>query len=385
MLIVTPFYPPVVSGAGRYGADIAGGMSQRGHRVTVLTGGGTPGTTDHDGVTVERVPGTFRGSTSLRITARAVARHRREPFDLIVSGVAYPMGVVAAALARCLRRPLVVLALGEDVSVGEVSIVARWSLRRVFAQARSVVAISTFTRHEVVRFGADPDRCTTARPGIDPTRFVAVGNTDRQAFRRSVGLDGRRVLLTVARLERRKGHDTVLDAMCSLIGDFPDLHYLVVGEGDPTALRERACRHGLAGRLTILGDLDDTTVPLAFAAADVFVMVSRPGPQTEVEGFGLVYLEASASGLPCVAGNLGGSPDAVVDGVTGFCVDPCDAGAVADALRSLLSAPAMAAEMGERGRRHVMRNHQRSDLQDTVSALLVDTASEAHDRRRSTP
>ena len=132
VLLVTPFYPPVVSGAGRYGADIAVGMAQRGHHVTVLTGGDRPGMVDLDGVTVERVAGPFRGATSMRIAGRALIRHRREPYDLIVSGVAFPMGVVGAILARTMRRPLAVLAMGEDVSVGEVSRMARWCLRHVF-------------------------------------------------------------------------------------------------------------------------------------------------------------------------------------------------------------------------------------------------------------
>ena len=183
-------------------------------------------------------------------------------------------------------------------------------------------------------------------------------------------------MLTMARLEERKGHDMVLAAVAALTAEFPDLHYLVIGTGDPGRLRDMAERLGVTHRLTIIEALDDTTLPSAFAAADVFVMVSRPGGQTEIEGFGIVYLEAAAAGLPCVAGDLGGCPDAVIDGVTGLCVDPHDVNAVAAGLRTIISSPQLAAQMGERGRHHVTANHQRGDLQQTVCALLVDVACE---------
>ena len=201
---------------------------------------------------------------------------------------------------------------------------------------------------------------------------MAVGAAERHTFRRRFDLEDRQVVLTVARLDERKGHDTVLAAVDALTAEFPDLHYLVVGAGDALRLRDMAARLGVTSRLTILEDIDDRALPSAFAAADVFAMVSRPGGSTEVDGFGIVYLEAAAAGLPCLAGDLGGSSDAVIDGVTGLCVDPRDVDAVATGLRAILSSPTLAAEMGAQGRRHVMTKHRSCDLQRTACGLLRD-------------
>ena len=201
------------------------------------------------------------------------------------------------------------------------------------------MTISAFSRGEVVRFGGSPEHCSVAPPGIDTAPFVAVGEAERRRFRRRFALDDRRVILTVARLDERKGHDVVLAAMASLVAEYDDLHYLIVGQGDPGRLRSMAGDLGVADRLTVVPFLETADLPSAYAAADLFAMASRPDGRSQVEGFGIVYLEAAATGLPCVAGVLGGCPDAVQDGVTGWCVDPLSAPAVAGALRSLLASP----------------------------------------------
>jgi phosphatidylinositol alpha-1,6-mannosyltransferase len=185
-------------------------------------------------------------------------------------------------------------------------------------------------------------------------------------------LDGRLVVLTVARLEERKGHDTVIEAINRILPDFDNLHYLIVGNGDPSRLWAMASERGMEHRLTILECLEQDELPFVYAASDVFVMVSRPGPQGEVEGFGIVYLEAAAAGLACIAGGMGGCRDAVVDGVTGLCVDPLDTTAVADALRTVLASPEVAQRMGTEGRLRVTSRFERAVLQQQATQVVED-------------
>jgi phosphatidylinositol alpha-1,6-mannosyltransferase len=308
--------------------------------------------------------------------------HREQPVDLVVAGVAYPMGVVAAAIASVARRPLVVVSHGEDVSGARTSRVQALLLRWVFRQAHHVIVNSNFTAGEVAEFGCLPKHCSVLPPSIDADPFLAIGAADRMAARRRFGLPDRRVLLTVARLEERKGQDTVLKAM-AMLPEYRDLHYLVVGPGDPTALKALAERLRLEDRVTITGLVDAEELPNVYAAADIFVMPSRPGAHGDVEGFGMVYLEAAASGLPCIAGTAGGCEDAVIDGVTGWCIDPLDPSSVAEAIRSALQSPESAARRGEDGRRRVVEKYQRSQLQASATDVFEGAVGHPNNNRNS--
>jgi phosphatidylinositol alpha-1,6-mannosyltransferase len=122
--------------------------------------------------------------------------------------------------------------------------------------------------------------------------------------------------------------------------------------------------------LTIVPYVPDDELPHIYAAADTFAMTSRPGPKGEVEGFGIVYLEAAASGLACIAGSLGGCPDAVAHGVTGWCVDPTDPEAVALALKSILNDVQATTRMGELGRARVLSSFTTADLRSRIVGIL---------------
>jgi len=361
----------MASGAGSHVANIAEGLEAAGHRVTVVTGQDEPRVSSSRRVRVEGVRNSrTRGATSVRMAARALAVHRRDPVDLVVGGLAHPTGFVALLVATASRKPLAVIACGEEVTVGHTSRVARWCLWATFKRSRAVAAISEFTKNEVVEMGGPPAHCSIVAPGIDPWPFTVDHAGHRAAVRQRLGLDRRRVVLTVARLEERKGHDVVLDAIRRVASDHPDVHYLVVGAGDDTRLREMAADWRVSDRLTIVPYVPDDELPHIYAAADTFAMTSRPGPKGEVEGFGIVYLEAAASGLACIAGSLGGCPDAVAHGVTGWCVDPTDPEAVALALKSILNDVQATTRMGELGRARVLSSFTTADLRSRIVGIL---------------
>jgi phosphatidylinositol alpha-1,6-mannosyltransferase len=383
VVCLTPFFPPMVSGAADYLGDVAAGLTTDGHRVQVVTSQGTGGVTTRDGVLVRSVRARGRGFSSVRMVVAAVAAHRRSRFDVVVAGAAYPNGVVAALVASLIRRPLVVIAYGEDVSVARRSRFALLCLSRVWRTAHTVIAISSFTRDEILAQGALAATCHVVPPGIGPGPFDATGSAQRRAFRERHHLTGP-VLLTVARLEERKGHDVVIGAIAEL-ADLHALEYVVVGSGDQTTLRALARRYGIEQRLTILEHLDQQQLAEAYAGADVYVMMSRTATDGEVEGFGIVYLEAAASGLPCIAGDQGGAPDAVLHGVTGFCVDPEDIAAVARAVRLLVDRPDLAHTMGIAGRERVHAEFTRDQMQAQTTAHIVAAGTDRRRRRPTTP
>ncbi|MEO5899721.1 MAG: glycosyltransferase family 4 protein [Ilumatobacteraceae bacterium] len=377
VLILTPFYPPLVSGAGAHVADIAEGLVAAGHRVTVLFGQGADGTTIVNGVKVEGAHSPVPLASSLWMMVRGLRTHHRDRLDLVIAGLAHPTGLVALLVAALCRRPLAIVAHGEEVAVGRTSRLARYCLRVVLGGNRTVLAVSSYTRGEVIAMGGSPAHCFIVPPGIDPAP-VTTGSTMRTEFRQRFGLTEAPVVLTVARLEARKGQDVVLEAV-HLLSGYPTLQYVVVGQGDAASLRKTSAEWNMGDRVTVIEYLTPAELPHAYAAADVFAMASRPGAEGEVDGFGIVYLEAADAGLPCVAGNLGGCPDAVADGITGWCVDPRDPSAVAAALKSLLDDPDRARRMGHAGQRRVAEQFTRKVLRTTSTGLLESLAR--HRRR----
>jgi phosphatidylinositol alpha-1,6-mannosyltransferase len=212
-----------------------------------------------------------------------------------------------------------------------------WALRR----AEGCVVGGRYARDLAISFGADPSHVHTIPPGVSaPTS----SETNRS---------GRPQLITVARLaERRKGHDTVIRALPLISERVPGVQWLVVGDGPlRPELEEMAAREGVADKVRFLGAVPDEERDSRLGSADVFVLVSRERAGGAGEGFGIVYLEASASGLPVVAGNVGGSLDAVVDGETGVLVDPTDHVAVANAVCDLLLDVRRAEALGRAGAR----------------------------------
>lgn len=176
------------------------------------------------------------------------------------------------------------------------------------------------------------------------------------ALRRELGLSGGPVLLTVARLEASKGIDLVIDCLGELVLSFPGLRYLVVGAGPERAsLERRAEDMGVAASVQFLGSVDESTKQALLALCDVFVMPSRMVSGRPWEGFGISYLEAAAAGRPAVGGRVGGTGDAIVDGVTGVLVDSTCPRPTFDALSRLLSDVELRTRLGQAGRERVQR------------------------------
>ena len=188
-------------------------------------------------------------------------------------------------------------------------------------------------------------------PGVDASYFVPVGCDP--AVRGRLGWGQRPVLLTVGRLQARKGQDRVIQALPKVIQAVPDLVYAIVGDGSE---KERLVKlvegFGLQDSVRFYSDCDDATVLAMYQQSDLFILANRQ-IGSDVEGFGMVLLEAAACAKPTLAGNSGGTKEAIVDGTTGRVIDGDDSEAVATAIIDLLSSPTIAQSMGAAGRRRV--------------------------------
>ncbi len=347
ILVLTWNFPPRVGGIEHVADRLCAGLRARGHSLRILTSHrprSARGRDPADPTDVERAPLPGLAAYSLWATLAAVVRHIAfRPDAVLVTSLASMLPAWALALLAPGRIHLIVY--GSDLLVAGrlYRLLARGLMRR----CRRVIAISEHTRRLAIAAGAPPDRVVIIPPGFEPRRADAEAvRHAEERWRRETG--GRRVLLTVGRLVRRKGVlELVERVMPAVVARHPDVLLLIAGEdagaslihkSEPMSERIRAAVDGLrlGNHVRLLGRVGDADVQALMRCADVFVLnvLDLPG---DVEGFGIVFLEAGVEGVPSVATRVGGIPDAVADGETGLLVDAGDDEALAGAVSTLLN------------------------------------------------
>ena len=242
----------------------------------------------------------------------------------------------------------------------------RWR-QLALRKAKGIFPVSRYTANLVTALGIDNSRIQLITIGVDTQRFKPTAiNRPR---------DREKKLLTVGRLDLHKGHDRVLEALALLKEERLTPRYIIVGQGEEEVrLRSMVRELGLEQQVEFSGFVPDHQLPEVYTASDIFIMASReiPGRLDLVEGFGISFLEASACGLPVVAGRSGGVPDAVRDGETGILVNPNEPKEIAHALKLLLTDPQLAKRLGDGGRRWAETEMNR----DRVADRLLQAARE---------
>ncbi|ETK36260.1 glycosyltransferase family 4 protein [Microbispora sp. ATCC PTA-5024] len=292
-----------------------------------------------------------RHHSSLMLPTRSVARTAAglvEDGATVVFGAAAPLGLLAPALRRAGATRVVMLTHGHEASWARLP-GARRLLRRIGEGADVVTYLGEYTRRRLAPV-VPARKLVRLAPGVDTATFRPGAGGER--IRASLGLGDRPVAVCVSRLVPRKGQDVLIRAWPLVLRRVPDAVLLLVGGGPSRrALERAAARHGVARSVVFTGSVPWAALPAHYDAGDVFAMPCRSRlAGIDVEGLGIVYLEASATGLPVVAGSSGGAPDAVRPGETGLVVDGASRDDVAAALAGLLADPARARAMGERGR-----------------------------------
>ena len=249
--------------------------------------------------------------------------------DLIFCGHLF-MAPLAACLSRFMRIPLWIQLHGIE-AWDRPGFLMRWALE----QATLVTAVSRHTRSRVLSWSRIAPYAIRVLPNTVDARFLS-GPKPKTLITR-YRIEGKKILLTVGRVastERYKGHSTVMQVLPELLKHHPDLVYLIAGDGDDLERLQAMARElGMEKQVVFAGKVSDSDLPDLYRFADVFVMPSTG------EGFGIVFLEAAASGLRVIGGNFDGSVDALADGVIGTCVDPRNTQDLIDAIRHALQNP----------------------------------------------
>jgi phosphatidylinositol alpha-1,6-mannosyltransferase len=299
----------------------------------------------------------------------AAALILRHGIRVVHAGKNLPEGFVAYLLNRCLGVPYVIYAHGEEITVCSENPRLSRHQQPVYQNAAAVIVNSRFTCDLVRELGVDRQRIAIISPGVDPDRFAPAPVSN--ALRRTLGVEEKLVLLTVGRLQRRKGHDKVIEALPTILEQVPNLVYVIAGDGEEEpALRELADQHGVSGVVRFLGRVPEEELPGLYNAADIFIMANRTMPGGDVEGFGIVFLEASASAKPVIGGRSGGTADAIRNGETGFLIDGASQADIADAVVSLARNPALRESMGQRGREMVVAEYDWKIITDRIEAVM---------------
>lgn len=292
---------------------------------------------------------------SLRV-ARAVRKIIGErDIKQVFFGAAAPLGLLSHSLRRAGVTRIVALTHGHEVWWSKL-----WpfsaAMRRIGNGVDVLTYLGEFTKSAISSSLSKKAASAMVRiaPGIDTDHFAPDSSADE--LKRELDLEGKRVIVSVGRLVHRKGQDTLVEALPQILQENPDAHLLFVGVGPHLEyIHKRAIQLGVLPNISFVGRVQYTELPRFISVGEIFAMPSRSRlAGLEVEGLGIVYLEASACELPVVGGLSGGAPDAVLEGETGYAVDGLNPTAVATALNALLADPEKALAMGKRGRQWII-------------------------------
>jgi phosphatidylinositol alpha-1,6-mannosyltransferase len=282
---------------------------------------------------------------------RAVTRIVRErTIKTIAFGAAAPLGWMSSTLRKAGAERIVALTHGHEVWWAKV-FPFNLILRRIGSTTDCLTYLGEFTRTAISKALTPKSAATMQKiaPGIDIEHFKALGVT---ALRHSLGLTEKKVIVSVGRLVHRKGQDFLIESMPQILKQVPNAHLLLVGQGPYRKHLEKLVRkHSIEKNVTFIGRIQYKDLPGYICVGDIFAMPCRSRfAGLEVEGLGIVYLEANACGLPVIAGESGGAPDAVVEGVTGFVVDGTNVEEIANRAIQLLLDEKLRISMGSAGR-----------------------------------
>ena len=380
-LVLSRVFPPQVGGSGRWMWELYSRMPVGDFLVVA---GNWPGSAEFDTrqkLPIERLPlhlaswGAFgwrRGAEYYALYQRVRALVREHHVRTLHAACCLPEGFLAWMLRRRYGIPYQVYVHGEELNVARTSRELTWMTRRVFDNAQTIVANSRNTAG-LLRTGwnAAAERIHVLHPGVDTGRYQPVPR--ELEARQRLGWGSDTVILSVGRLQRRKGHAQIVRALPEIRKVVPDVLFAIVGDGDEREpLRQLIDQLGVQDQVRLHGELAGDDLLTAYQQCDLFALANRE-VDGDIEGFGIVLLEAQACGKPVVAGDSGGTPETMNSPVTGLVIDSSNVAVVASTIQGLLLDGERRERMGAAARRWVVKNFDWSVRLAAAQALFRES------------
>ncbi|MCA9134355.1 MAG: glycosyltransferase family 4 protein [Planctomycetales bacterium] len=377
-LVLSEIFPPRTGGSGRWFWEIYRRLDRREYHFAV---GEAPGHAEFDRthtLRLHRLPLAMSQWGLLSwVGARAYLKHVRRLATLVHSqhisrihcGRCLPEGVMCLALKMWTHTPYICFVHGEDVNTALHSREHTLLVRQVLAGADYCIANS----HNTARLLRTQWRCAEQRlhvlhPGVDTQQFRPAGRSP--SVRRHLAWDNRPVILTAGRLQRRKGHDMLIRALPDIRAHLPRILYAIIGEGpERNFLQDLAQQLGVQDAVQFLGEISDPELCACYQQCDLFALPNRE-IAGDIEGFGMVLLEAQACGRPVLAGTSGGTAETMRCGETGEVVDCCQPQPLAEAVIRFLSDPQRCSRMGQAARRWTVEHFDWDSLALQAQAIF---------------
>jgi phosphatidyl-myo-inositol dimannoside synthase len=381
VLLVAGVFPPGVGGMQNYYYNLC---RHSGHHVTVFA-------SDYHNAAefdskqpfkIIRRPFLVDEKVHALHTLRMIPQIRRvikeEAIDITIYGyILY--GVIGLMLSLLRGKKYGVSVHGMDVLKLTRFFLLRWLVKAILVRSDVVMVNSVYMKKMMIDLGVKPGRIEVVYPGVEEI-YDRTGK-DAELVQRHV-LQGKYVLMTLGRLVQRKGFDMVVRAMPAIRKRIPDAVYLIVGGGPEREQLEKLVKeHGVEDCVIFAGRAADEELPKYYNLCDVFVMPSRYIPsEGDVEGFGIVYMEASRSHKPVIGGNSGGVVEAVLDGETGIIVDPSSPDSVAEAVIRLYENPELAEKLADNGYHRAKHQFHYKTITRGFDAFLSDVGGDGEKR-----
>jgi len=302
----------------------------------------------------------------------------REKIDQVIISHILPMGYVALLL----NRPYTLIVHGQDILMAKTTPWKNFWMKKILNGATNIIANSKYTQDLILAEGvANPDKLVFEKS--EEPKYICVSYPCPKNFNLELDLErlnywkhrlmlnGKFTLLSVNRLVSRKGNDKVIETLGALKEHLPDFRYIIVGNGVyQSKLENLIDKYDLGLNVTILNEISDEDLPYLYEACDVFIMPSRLNDLYDVEGFGIVYLEAALFHKPSIAGNVGGAPEAVIDHQTGLLVNPNSIDEIGKAIMTLMLSEQLRLELGDRAYARAAKDFTWSNSFMNVTEIL---------------
>lgn len=361
-LLITLEYPPMVGGVANYYHNLVRHLPQE--SILILDNEEGKLLSDESWVWPKWLLGLWNSYKAVK----------QNDIEHILVGQILPIGTIALILKIVFGVPYTVMTHAMDVTLPfgtDGSARKQKLIQAILKHADSITTVSMYTRLYLSEIGVSPRNITMVYPCPNVSERTHVTEEDRATFHAQNTFTQKPFMLTVCRLVPRKGVDHALRAFARFAQEHPEYSYVIVGDGPQRKELEHLARQlGIHTQVHFVGKVPDMELALWYASCTFFVMPCRQLQNNDVEGFGITFLEANSFGKAVIGGKTGGVPDAVVDGETGFLVDPEDIDMIAKAMQQLFQNPEKAATLGEHGRKRVQEFFQWSMQAEHLQYLL---------------